>query len=213
MSKSDPYIVVIGTDFSEQAKRALRAAYTQARKHAPAELHVVHASVAVSALPAYDALSVSPVQSLEEQQAQLVRHLDEQLASLPGFAKSQVSIMAHVLLDAPMFALTRLASELGADLIVVGTHGRHGVARWLLGSVAEAVVRQATCPVLVIPPLPKELPVPAIEPPCPACVEARQQSAGAEQWCSRHREHHGRRHVYHQSDRTSADSNFPLTIR
>lgn len=177
-SSSTPYIVVTGTDFSEQATRALRSAYEQARAHAPAELHVVHASIAVGATigpdgPLHGGPAIDPLQSLDEQQASLVRHLDEQLATLPGFAEAGVSVMAHVLLDAPVFALTQLASELGADLIVVGSHGRHGVARWLLGSVAEAVVRQAACPVLVIPPRANELP-------------AREPRPGD-----------GRRHVYH----------------
>jgi len=211
------YIVVAGTDFSEQATRALRTAFELARTHVPAELHVVHASTAVSAavgsaIPLGGPPACSE-QDLDEQQAELVRHLDEQLGKLPGFAESGVSVMSHVLLDAPMFAITRLASELDADVIVVGSHGRHGLARWLLGSVAEAVVRQASCPVLVVPPLPDELRVPTIEPPCPACMDQRRASAGAEQWCESHRHRHGRRHVYHQADRLGADINFPLVIR
>jgi nucleotide-binding universal stress UspA family protein len=210
-----PYIVVMGTDFSEQSTRALAAAFEQAKSHRPAELHVVHASLAINpgvgyAVPPFAGLGTGPVLSIEEQQAALVQHLDEQLARLPGFKESGIRVMAHVLLDAPMFAITRLADTLQASLIVVGSHGRHGMARWLLGSVAEAVTRQATCPVLIIPPLPEELPVPNIEPPCPRCVEARRQSGGAEQWCEQHRERHGRRHTYHQGDLVSSDSTLPL---
>lgn len=48
----------------------------------------------------------------------------------------------------PAMEIVRLAEELGADLIVMGTHGRTGLQRLLMGSVAEAVVRRATCPVL-----------------------------------------------------------------
>jgi len=47
-------------------------------------------------------------------------------------------------------AIDHAAAELGADLIVMGTHGRRGVSRALLGSVAETVVRTAPCPVLTI---------------------------------------------------------------
>ncbi|HVY28946.1 MAG TPA: universal stress protein [Polyangiaceae bacterium] len=169
MDAQTPYIVVTGTDYSEQASRALRAAYELAKKHAPAELHVVHASLLASAavgyaVPPFGGVPASPVRDLDDQQRALTQHLDEQLSKLPGFAQSGVSVMAHVLLDAPMFALTRLAAELDADVIVVGSHGRHGIARWLLGSVAEAVVRQASCPVMVIPPLPGELASPRHEP-------------------------------------------------
>jgi nucleotide-binding universal stress UspA family protein len=57
--------------------------------------------------------------------------------------------------DAPREIL-QAAKEIAADLIVLGTHGRTGVARLLMGSVAEAVVRKAPCPVLAVKaPLPK----------------------------------------------------------
>ena len=46
--------------------------------------------------------------------------------------------------------ICQTAKELGADLIVMATHGRHGVSRALLGSVANAVVRAAPCPVLTL---------------------------------------------------------------
>ena len=44
----------------------------------------------------------------------------------------------------------RMAKEVGADLIVMGTHGRRGVSRALLGSITEAVIRTAPCPVLAV---------------------------------------------------------------
>lgn len=215
---SKPYVVVTGTDFSKQATRALAAAFEQAKLHAPAELHVVNATLAVNPsagypVPPFAGLEGFPVLSVDEQQAELIKHLDAQLAHLPGFKESGIRVFAHVLLDAPIFAITRLAEALGADVIVLGSHGRHGMARWLLGSVAEAVMRQASCPVLIIPPLPHELPVPGIEPPCAACVAARKESAGAEQWCLQHRERHGRRHTYHQGDLVGADTNLPLVAR
>jgi nucleotide-binding universal stress UspA family protein len=223
MMSSKPYVVVVGTDFSEQASRALQTAYEHALKHVPAELHVVHASVVINpeaeaTLPPFVGAGILPVTTLEEQQTELIRYLDEQLARRPGFATSGIRVVAHVLLDAPVFALSRLAHSVAADMIVVGSHGRHGVARWLLGSVAEAVVRQASCPVLVVPPLPHELPAPHIDPPCPDCVKAREAAVGARdlappQWCARHRERHGRRHVYHQGDRVGADTNLPLVVR
>jgi nucleotide-binding universal stress UspA family protein len=47
--------------------------------------------------------------------------------------------------------IVRRATQSGADLIVVGTHGRSGLTHALVGSVAERVVQHATCPVLVVP--------------------------------------------------------------
>ena len=49
----------------------------------------------------------------------------------------------------PAGEIVRLATDEGADMIVLGTHGRTGMARLLMGSVAEAIVRRAPCPVLV----------------------------------------------------------------
>jgi nucleotide-binding universal stress UspA family protein len=214
-----PRVIVVGTDYSEYATSALKAAYAQAVQHGPAELHVVHVTPASNAsavgypAPALAGLSAIPALSFEEQQAELVEHLDQELATLPGFRTGSVRVFAHVVLDAPAFGVTRLASALDADLIVVGSHGRHGVVRWLLGSVAEGVVRQASCPVLVVPPAPPALSAPPVEPACPRCLEARKASGGAELWCGQHRERHGRRHTYYQPDRGSADTNFPLVVR
>lgn len=217
MSKK-PYIVVAGTDFSEEATRALRVACSQAVQHAPAELHVVYACMAVNPDPSVSLAPVAgftglPVLTMDEQRQALTKYLDEQLAKSPELAKAHVRVFAHVLVDTPSFAITRLASELEAELIVIGTHGLNGVARWLLGSVAEGVVRQAQTPILVVPPEPGKLAVPAIEPPCPRCVAARQASQGAEMWCEQHRQRHGRRHTYHQTDRGAAETNMPLVVR
>lgn len=214
MSKK-PFVVVAGTDYSNDALRALRVACRQAVHYAPAELHVVHVCVDVHpevAIP-LAGLAVSPVLSLEEHRRALTKYLDEELAKLPEVAAAGVRVFGHVLVDTPSFGVTRLAGELEADLIVIGTHGLHGIARWLLGSVAEAVVRYAQCPVLVVPPLPEKLAVPAIEPPCPRCLAARRASTGAEMWCEQHREHHGRRHTYYQADRGAAETNMPLVVR
>ncbi len=61
-----------------------------------------------------------------------------------------VELVPHVLAGPAAKEVLRVARGLGADLIVVGTHGRGGVKRWVLGSVAEEVLRKAGCPVLVM---------------------------------------------------------------
>ena len=60
----------------------------------------------------------------------------------------QVACEHRLLTGDPAVAIARLAEEEHADLIVMGTHGRTGLTRLLMGSVAEAVVRRAPCPVL-----------------------------------------------------------------
>jgi nucleotide-binding universal stress UspA family protein len=61
------------------------------------------------------------------------------------------TVKVNVVIGRPDAEIVRFAQEHGADLIVMGTHGYNGVKRLLLGSVADHVVRLATCPVLVVP--------------------------------------------------------------
>ena len=56
----------------------------------------------------------------------------------------------HLTLGSPAEDIVRIADETGADMIVIGTHGRTGLMRVLMGSVAEAVMRHANCPVLTL---------------------------------------------------------------
>jgi nucleotide-binding universal stress UspA family protein len=64
----------------------------------------------------------------------------------------RVDVQARAVQGPPAFEIVRRAPELGVDLIVMGTHGRTGLAHVLLGSVAERVVRTSTIPVLTVPP-------------------------------------------------------------
>jgi nucleotide-binding universal stress UspA family protein len=127
-----------------------------------------------------------------------------------GTPSPQLRVVCHLRAHAPAEEIAQLAADLQADLVVVGVHGRGAVARFFLGSVAEAVTRLAPCPVLVF--RAKGLPAeyPKIEPPCPRCVDARVASDGAQFWCEQHRERHGQRHFYDQTDRMSQSINMPL---
>jgi hypothetical protein len=122
-------------------------------------------------------------------------------------------VVSHAIVDTAAHAIVQLAAHLAADLIVIGTHNRKGLERLLLGSVAEGTVRNAQCPVLVIPAPAEPDAELTLVPACPQCVQARASSGGKEFWCEQHRERHGRRHTYHQSDRSSSASNFPLVFR
>ncbi len=121
------------------------------------------------------------------------------------------SLFSHIRVASPGAELAQFAVDVAADLLVVGTHGRTGIVRLLLGSVAHAVVTLAPCPVLVV--RPKQLTeAPRLEPPCPQCLEARRQSDGTQLWCEQHRTKHGQRHTYHQTDRVGTETNFPLVF-
>jgi nucleotide-binding universal stress UspA family protein len=194
-----PYVMVVGVDFGKLADRAFVVGYAMSRLHPLAELHVL--SVVSEAPDAYlDANSdpVAPKFTLEEASRRLSTYVDALLDTLSEGRSPNVRVISHVMLDAPVLAITNLARELEADMIVVGTHGRRGLARWLLGSVAEGILRHASCPVFAIPPPADETPPLVLDEVCPACVEARQQSDGRELWCEQHQGRQGRRYTHHR---------------
>jgi nucleotide-binding universal stress UspA family protein len=67
---------------------------------------------------------------------------------------AHVSVTGRLEFGDPAHIIAKVAAERGIDLIVMGTHGRTGLSHFLVGSVAEKVVRHAHCPVLAVP-LPK----------------------------------------------------------
>jgi nucleotide-binding universal stress UspA family protein len=210
-----PFVILVGVDFSDLADRAFEQALELAAKEPGAELHAVFVAPTVSLGLPMPLIGVDFIPPLEALNAQL----DERIRSLLDTALPRLRaaglvpparLVSHVRLETPLLGVLQLASDLDANLIVVGTHGRRGVARWVMGSVAEGVVRHANCPVLVVPPTGTDSSVPSIEPPCPRCVAERQASAGRELWCAQHRERHGRRHTYHQTDRVGGETNLPL---
>ncbi|HEX3854112.1 MAG TPA: universal stress protein [Polyangiaceae bacterium] len=218
--KTNPYVVLVGMDFSDLADRALRQAFELATLHEHAEVHIVSVvpgpSLVNYHVPPYAAANAAG--TLDGAVERLRAHVQAEFEafSLLGKKKGQqngsLSVVSHARVDAPAKGILQLASDIGADLIVVGTHGRVGIARALVGSVAESAVRHARCPVLVIPPKDSVSDV-KIEPPCSECVRARTASGGEEFWCEQHRERHTRRHTYHQCDRVGSETNLPLVFK
>ncbi|HEX2876693.1 MAG TPA: universal stress protein [Polyangiaceae bacterium] len=206
---------VVGLDFSELADRAFRQAFELAAVSSTSEIHAIFvmSAAAVEPLTGFDAVQPSTAARIEEGAARLSKHVNELLFTLGGIPNSGMHVYSHFRLDVPWVGITRLAAEVEADVVIVGTHGHYGIARWLLGSVAEGVVRHATCPVLVMPLEPKRLEVPLIEAACSQCIESRKASRGRELWCAQHRQRQGRRHTYHQRDRVSEDAQLPLVAR
>ena len=198
---SKPYLILAGVDYSTASELALERALELAAAHPNAELHVVHVTPEYfDTQPGSDPDGIqTPDTPYFEQQAQ--QKLQAYVAvSLGSFEKKRngapgrpVRVVAHLRAHSPAQEIAQLASDLEADLVVVGMLGRGSVARFLLGSVAESVTRLAPCPVLVFRPKGLAPEYPKIEPPCPQCVETRVESGGKEYWCGQHRERHGQR--------------------
>jgi nucleotide-binding universal stress UspA family protein len=137
--------VLAATDFGETGNRAVARAAGLARA-AGADLSVVHVHEAFAEpnpMLGYYVDTSSP----EERAAELARDKSALEALVPAglAAQSVVEVSDNV-----AQAICAAAARLGADLVVIGTHGRKGVSRVVMGSVAERVVREAPCSVLVI---------------------------------------------------------------
>lgn len=140
--------VLCPTDFSPCAGQALEVAVLVARSFG-AELHVLHGIVLHAADP-HSATYHLP--NLEEIEATLQRTATSALAAdIAPHADGTLRIV-EAQRRAPFAdeAILAYAEEIGADLIVMGTHGRRGLSHLLLGSVANEVVRRAACPVMTV---------------------------------------------------------------
>lgn len=213
-----PYVIVVGVDFSEASELALKRGFELAAEQPSAEVHLVNVVQTYGPQVSYDMPvdgSALQVLTISEARNRFKTYADKALAKFveANPARAIGRVVAHVRFDAIADEIAQLAADLEADLVIVGTHGRRGLSRVLLGSSAEATVRLAPCPVLVVRPKALPEPVPRIEPACPRCVTVRRETRGAELWCEQHRERHGQRHTYHQGDRTSSDREMPLFVR
>ncbi len=130
--------ILVPTDFSPPSEAALAYGRKLAHQYASA-LHLLH----IAENPFLRA-AVSDRRALEEAAA---RWLQDRLTDADR-RRGSVTIVERS--DEPATEILRYAKSAGIDLIVMGTHGRAGLARVVLGSVAEAVVRAAPCPVLTV---------------------------------------------------------------
>jgi nucleotide-binding universal stress UspA family protein len=137
--------IVVATDFSDLAEHALDEAVELAEKLG-AKITLVHSyEIPIYGFP--DGILVASA----EVTGQIQTASQKQLADAAERHKSSaVSITSVLRMGAPWDEISAVAAETGAGLIVIGTHGRRGISRALLGSVAERVIRTATLPVLVV---------------------------------------------------------------
>jgi nucleotide-binding universal stress UspA family protein len=137
--------VVVGLDESPLAEDAFRVACEQAEG---GTLHVVHVLSGFDPLRRLEYAAEQQRLDLGPQREQLKARVSELVARQP--ATSAVTIARHVLVGPAAQEIARVARSVEADLVVVGTHGRAGMERLLLGSVAERLLREVGCSVLVV---------------------------------------------------------------
>lgn len=153
--------VLIAVDFSDESRVAVAQGATIARRHgaeltlayvseaAHGEAHLPAATLPEASEPAAGPQSTSMreyMRVVAEYVANEHRQIDQLAIQI---SDTGVTTTARMLDGSPARRVIETAAELSVDLIVLGTHGRTGVKRFLLGSVAERVVRHSACAVLV----------------------------------------------------------------
>jgi nucleotide-binding universal stress UspA family protein len=132
------------TDFSENSEFAFRVACALGRDY-NARLILLHVMAPPMVIYSGGPVPAEMWPSIDEVQ--------EKLHKLEGHAH-RIRVESQVLEGDAVDMILRAAEEAHSDVIVMGTHGRTGLGRLLMGSVAEAVIRKAPCPVLSVKPLP-----------------------------------------------------------
>ncbi|MEO5769993.1 MAG: universal stress protein [Polyangia bacterium] len=147
MNFDDLKLILVPTDFSESSTGALRAAVKLAQTFRAA-IEVLHVDLDPSLVlpPPGDiiAMPIAVESALAGAAEQLDRTVEEVRQANVACTGASESGRTHT-------AIVEHATRIGAGLIVMGSHGRHGFGHLLLGSVAEKVVENAPCAVLVVP--------------------------------------------------------------
>lgn len=148
MEPFEPKLILVPTDFSEPAAHALRYASALGERFG-AHLLVIHADrfapvVDFTVAPA-DVFGVVQESMVENAREVLQTHAEENIAAAVPFD-------IRVIVGGTLDAIAAQVRESGANLVVMGTHGRTGVSRLLFGSVTESVMRSCTVPVIAVTP-------------------------------------------------------------
>ena len=138
--------ILVATDFSPASTPALEQSVKMARRDG-ALLLIAHAYQE----PGLVELSRAPARVYEEWDQALREGVERKLRPLVEYARGEgVEARALLLTGFADEAIIEAAKQQGADLIVMGTHGRRGAARLFLGSVASRVISTAPCPVMTV---------------------------------------------------------------
>ena len=135
--------ILVPTDFSKHSDQAMRYGAELAAKFG-AELHLLHA---IETMPyTFGEGACFPPETAAEMEAAAIKQLEDLMLDAAG----DLTVIRKSTHGYPFLEIIHYAKENDIDLIVLGTHGRGAIAHMLLGSVAEKVVRKASCPVLTV---------------------------------------------------------------
>ena len=150
MSDDTIETILVPSDLSDCAPGVVRRAATLAAALG-AELVLMHSYEVPAGLEASAPVKVKPGSPEVTAADHLRSGVHDKMPSLVAIAEEVgVPIRTLIVQGQPEVAILSAAEDLGADLIVMGTHGRRGFNRLLLGSVAESVMRRADVPVMTV---------------------------------------------------------------
>lgn len=144
-----PCRILMGTDFSDYSKEALDYAVLLAKQFG-ADLYLLHVFDVPTYIPGLASVDGPEVfewiRTLREVEQKRLEDLAEEVR--------QKGVPVHPILKdgAPFREILRAAEDIAADQIVLGTQGRTGLDRLMMGSVAERVARRAPCPIFLVKP-------------------------------------------------------------
>lgn len=142
--------ILLPTDGSEYSGKAIACALSFAKQYGAqlVALHVIDQRWEDQTRHTFTEVRQSVLKEAKERREEEARRIVGEVAD--GANNVGVGVETRIVTGFPVEEILRVGKELQADLIIMGTHGRTGIAHALLGSVAEKVVRRAPCPVLTI---------------------------------------------------------------
>jgi nucleotide-binding universal stress UspA family protein len=145
-------VIVVGVDFGPSGDDAIVQALRALENKTADKVHLLHVLDPLDIIETGDKSALeTESEVLEQAPATLVKRARELAESL-GISFSAEQVKGHARIGKAVETLLQMCVDYDADMLCVGTHGRRGVERMILGSVAEALVRRARCPVLIARP-------------------------------------------------------------
>jgi len=147
--------ILVPTDFSLPSRAAILAAVEYGELNSPAASKLTFLTVLEEVIPAGVQFELGPTfvdtkAVIDEAEKQASKKLDELREEFGGRVETEGRVVrATQVVHSEIIEFAKLNA---VDLIVMSTHGRSGIRRLILGSVVEKVIREAPCPVLIVPP-------------------------------------------------------------
>ena len=152
MSQQTERSVVVGVDFGQCGDDAVIEALKLLQTGWASIVHLVHVLDPADVIDDKEKPALETEEEVLARAPAALRERFSQLSALLDFSVPAGQVQAHARVGKTADTILQAAVDYDADLIVVGTHGRRGLDRLVLGSVAERLARVATCPVFVARP-------------------------------------------------------------